>query len=539
MPAKPRISGKLTAEISRHNRFSLGNVQTGLFPGPDHQVTQSTPAQSRSESVIAINPRNELNMVGASKKFFEPKKYHFTLGPVYTFDGGKSWSESRLPMQSTWDVMTDPTVAFDGSGTVFLVGEPNRFGHAEIGEEDLVGLGMVVYRSTDGGVTWSEPIQLTTDTNDDKQWVRCDNNPGSPHRGNVYVAWGARSPLRFARSVDHGVTWTGAGNAAPGTQLATSAFGPDISISADGTVHIFWHYPASGTIEYLRSVDGGASFHRQPSAVSGMSSLTGHLPENYDWPHFEHGQFRVLTLVTSCAVPGDVVVVAWADMREGHSRIYYRRSTDNGLTWKGPQSGQPLLPQVTYGDFECFHPQIACTTATGILGCTFYVFGQWQGQQYRINVQLAGSWDFGKTFPWFVTVTDQPWNPLVNAPSAHGHSEVHFIGDYFGLDAGAEDFAVLWTDTRTGVQELFSDVVATKEVVYPHIPDLVGEILVGITQGGGGLVVVGGKLLKVPPNSPLVRLLQLLAGRDRLETADIGDLEDALEDVRQHPSRQD
>ena len=81
--------------------------------------------------------------------------------------------------------------------------------------------------------------------------------------------------------------------------------------------------------------------------------------------------------------------------------------------------------------------------------------------------------------------------------------------------------------------------MATKKVVYPHIPDLVGEILAGITQDSGGWVVVGGKLLKVPPRSPLVRLLQLLADRDSLETADIRDLEDALEDVRQHPPRQD
>jgi hypothetical protein len=128
---------------------------------------------------------------------------------------------------------------------------------------------------------------------------------------------------------------------------------------------------------------------------------------------------------------------------------------------------------------------------------------------------------------------------LVNAPFSDGDPKVHFIGEYFGVDAGAEDFAVLWTDTRTGVQELFSDLVATKKVVYPHIPDLVGEILGGITQDGGGWVVVGGKLLKVPPRSPLVRLLQLLADRDSLETADIRDLEDALEDVRQHPPGQD
>ena len=171
------------------NRFGLGTVQTGLFPGKDQQATSSSPLQSRSESVIAINPMNESNMVGASKKFTDPAKYHFKLGPIYTFDGGSTWHESTLPLEVGWDGMTDPTVAFDTFGHAFLVGEPLRFERS-----DLEGLGMAVYRSSDGGVTWEQPFRLTTNTSDDKQWVLCDNNPGSPHRGNVYVTWRPRRP---------------------------------------------------------------------------------------------------------------------------------------------------------------------------------------------------------------------------------------------------------------------------------------------------------------------------------------------------------
>lgn len=181
------------------NRSNLSFVQQGLFTGLDRQATQSPPAQSRSESVVAINPRNEQNMVGASKKFIDPAKYHFKLGPIYTFDGGGTWHESNLPLLPGWDGMTDPTVAFDDFGHVFLVGEPLRFDPT-----DITGLGMSVYRSSDGGVTWEQPTRLTTDTSDDKQWVLCDNNPTSPHYGNVYVVWAASSPLRFARSTDHG-----------------------------------------------------------------------------------------------------------------------------------------------------------------------------------------------------------------------------------------------------------------------------------------------------------------------------------------------
>jgi hypothetical protein len=192
-------------------------------------------------------------------------------------------------------------------------------------------------------------------------------------------------------------------------------------------------------------------------------------------------------------------------MREGRSRIYYRRSVDNGLTWQGPASGQPLLPNVTYGDMHCFHPQII-TTETGVIGCAFYVFGQEFGR-WLIRVQLAASWDNGATFSYFVTVTERSWDPLVNPPFVHGDPNVHFIGEYFGLDAGQEEFALLWTDTRTGVQELFSDVVQTKRIDFAHIPELVAQILIGIVEDGGGLIIVGGKIVRIPPRGPIVEVL--------------------------------
>jgi hypothetical protein len=507
------------------NRVGLCNVQSGLFPGHDIRATASNASQSRSESAVAVNPQNESNIVGASKKFIDPAVYHFKLAPIYTFDGGATWHESQLPLEAGWDGMTDPTVAFDDFGHAFLVGEPLAF------KADIQGLGMAVYRSSDGGVTWGQPFRLTTTTSDDKQWVLCDNNPASPHYGNVYVTWAANSPLRFARSTDHGATWKGKGSDPPGTTLVSFAFAPDITISPDGTLHLLWHMDGSDSIQYLRSTDGGDTFEPVRTVVTGMSSLRGHLPDTDGWPHLDGGKFRVVTVVSSCAAPGNGLVVAWADMREGRSRIYFRRSPDNGTTWAGPASGEPLLPNVQYGDFQCFHPQIASTTATGIVGCSYYVFGEWVPQQHTIHVQLAGSWDLGATYSQFVTVTDQPWDPLVNAPFSHGDPNVHFIGDYFGLDAGAEDFAVLWTDTRTGVQELFFDRVATKKVTCPHIPELVAQILVGVVQDGGGWVIIGGKLYKVPPRGPLVELLENLAEQGDLETVDVKTIQAAVNEI--------
>ena len=58
-------------------------------------------------------------------------------------------------MHDDWNGMSDPTVAFDSFNHAFLVGEPST-----TGQLPLHGLGMVVYRSSDCGVTWEKPIQL-------------------------------------------------------------------------------------------------------------------------------------------------------------------------------------------------------------------------------------------------------------------------------------------------------------------------------------------------------------------------------------------
>jgi hypothetical protein len=499
--------------VTELTRRSPCQVQLGLFPRGNRRATYSTPSESRSESCVVINPLNPMNLVGASKKFINPSIYHFKLGVIYSFDGGITWQEAQLPMQGDWDGMTDPALAFDDFGNVFLVGEPLKMNpdkwHTA---EDLTGLGMVVFRSSDGGVTWQAPARLSSHTTDDKQWVVCDNSHQSPFRGHVYVAWGAVAPLKFARSTDHGVTWRGKGNEGPASTLTSYCFAPEMSVSPDGTLHILWHNDGSGVIQYLRSTDGGNTFEPLRTVVTGVKSLRGNLPETGGWPHFDHGKFRVITLVTDCTVGSSVVLVAWADMREGRSRIYYRRSVDRGATWLGPAEGQPLLPQVTYGDTHCFHPQIIATQ-TGVVACAFYTFGL-EAQHYVIRVQLAVSWDYGVTFPYFITVTDRSWDPLINAPGAHGNPNVHFIGEYFGLDAGVDHFALLWTDTRDGVQELYCDIVNTTKVVCPKMPEIMGEALFGILNDAGGILIVGGKIIKVPPHSPLLEIVKPLMAFD-------------------------
>src|SRR5205814_6136325 len=99
------------------------------------------------------------------------------------------------------------------------------------------------------------------------------------------------------------------------------------------------------------------------------------LPSAGGWPVFPGGNFRVVTTPTACVV-GQTLVVAWDDMREDVSRIYYAVSPDGGQTW--PISEQPLLTGIS-PDFQHFFPQIIADPS-GIIFCAYYEFGPKQGK---------------------------------------------------------------------------------------------------------------------------------------------------------------
>lgn len=500
-------------------------TQTGLFPGANLQVTSGTAKQARSECVVAVNPNDPDHLIAASKKFSNPATYRFSIGLRVSHDGGLTWTGDRkIPKLPQWGDfvggpgkdpdagMTDPAVVFDGFGNAFFVGEPIHYGAGE----EIDTIGMFIYKSPDGGHTWGDPTPLHVgDLTDDKPWIACDQNPASPHVGNVYVVWGAGSPLRFARSTDHGLSWTGFGGTAPGTKVVDSCYAPEVSVGPDGTVHVAWF--SGDSVQYVRSTDGGATFEAQKAIVTGATSLDAGLPHTDGWAHFPGASFRVLSLATACGFTNGLnkkhYVVAWSDMREGSARIYYRLSTDGGATFQGPASGQPLLAgQAVDPAMHHFHPQIVATRS-GVVGCACYEYGP-KGGAGRIDVLLSASFDHAATFADTVTVTDAPWDPALDAPSSHGDPDVSFIGEYFGLDADETTFDVLWTDTRTGVQELFFAQVATQREMRPQLPLAYVDILYGVIQDGGGAVIVGGHIIKIPPRGPLFEAVQSLVALD-------------------------
>ena len=90
---------------------------------PNIQVTHgSSLNDARSESILAINPNNPAQAVGASRKCIDISAYVFTVATVYSADGEITWQDSAPLATPGWEGLSDPALAWDDSGNVFLIG---------------------------------------------------------------------------------------------------------------------------------------------------------------------------------------------------------------------------------------------------------------------------------------------------------------------------------------------------------------------------------------------------------------------------------
>jgi len=329
------------------------------------QATQSTSAkQARSESNLVINPLNSNHLVGASKKFIEPEQYRFTLAAIVSLDGGASWKEAQpFTLLPDWDGISDPALAWDEEGNIYLVALPFP---PPTDPRDT--LGIAVYKSGDGGLTWGNPKMIHSSTGDDKQWATSDLNASSPYYGRVYAAWDDGSVLRFARTSDHGQTWRGVGQTPINqTSLATDSFAPEISVAPNGHVFIvYWNRSTTGTkqLKFLKSTDGGGTFSAPQVVATPIIDLESVFPKTGGWSQFPGSTFRVLTVATGCAGANGEILVAWADAREQYegkpvSRIYYRRSPDGGRRGTDLPLGNRYFRQRSTPQFPTVSPTIS------------------------------------------------------------------------------------------------------------------------------------------------------------------------------------
>jgi hypothetical protein len=135
-------------------------------------------------------------------------------------------------------------------------------------------------RSTDGGVTWSAPSSIpppvAQKVNLDKNWIVCDDTATSPHYGNCYTEFdnNAQTDLEeMSTSTDGGVTWS----QPVSPQGNPHGLGGQPVVQPNGTVIVPFE-TITGKEAAFESTDGGASWsHASTIASIAFQTVAGGL----------------------------------------------------------------------------------------------------------------------------------------------------------------------------------------------------------------------------------------------------------------------
>jgi hypothetical protein len=338
---------------------------------PITQISNDTYTNATSQHKTQVEPDtfsfgNTIVMATQTGRFFDGGASNIAWAT--STNGGATWTGGNLPgltkhdnPANPWDRATDPSVAYDARHNVWLI---SSLVLLEAG--GVSGVGVVTSRSTDGGLTWGNPIVIPDSQigDVDKNWIACDNTPTSPFYGNCYTTWDEFSDgdrLYMSTSTDGALTW------GPRLRPANNAtgLGGQPVVQPNGTVIV----PASNAFETqiiaFRSTNGGASW----SSTVLVANVADHTVA---------GGLRTGPLPSAEIDGAGKVYVVWQDcrFRAGCARndIVMSTSTD-GVTW----SAVTRIPiDAISSKVDHFIPGLAVdkntSGASAHLGLTYYYY---------------------------------------------------------------------------------------------------------------------------------------------------------------------
>ena len=396
---------------------------------------------SRSESDIRVNYWNPTRIIGASNNISSSgQQAHF-----YSTDGGATWGQNYLALQTGDAFNSDPTVDWTSDGTAWAT----TMGINSAGTQ----LRIRAFKSTDNGATWTFDGTVSgSQTNTDKQIMWVDHSATSPYANNIYVCWHNGAPQFVGRRTSSG--WSTPLQIS-GTETTGTAIGCDVKSNSSGDVFVFW--PATGNRRILvsKSTNGGVSFGTPVIARTTFDSYDIGVPSfngRRILMYASGGAYRTSTknnvYLTWTDLSGDTGCTTATNEPGSNAastcktRIWFSRSTDGGATWS---AAVKINNQSSLNDQ--YNQWLVVDEATGQLAVMYYDTVD-DSTRKKTHVYYQASFDDGTTWstPFRVT-TAQTDETITGADSGNQY------GDYNAMSGINGSFWPIWTDRRSGGKE--------------------------------------------------------------------------------------
>jgi hypothetical protein len=380
----------LALSVTTQAQVPLNKISTDPFTNPDSQHATEVEADtfSAGNTIVTAFQQGRFETGGGCSD----------IGWATSLDGGQTWQHGSLPGLTSiegsgpFDRVSDPAVAFDAAHGVWMIGV------LPLSESGSSLPPMAVNRSIDG-INWSDPVMLSgTLVKPDKTWLACDNNSDSPFFGHCYAAYddnGIGDVIFMSTSTDGGLTWSRpvqprGGPIGLGGQPMARPNGVVVVTSSDAFLssEIAWGskdggktWQSTGVIAFpvTHGIAGGLRDLNLPSAAMDSTGRT--------FVAFHDCSFRA-----GCSA-NDIVISASRDGRTW-SPIHrvpidaVNSGVDHfipGLEIEPGTGGSSAHLAITY----YFYPQANCTTSTCQL-MEGYITSPDSGHTWTAPVTLAG-----------------------------------------------------------------------------------------------------------------------------------------------------
>ncbi len=424
------------------------------------------------EPWVSVNPTKSSNIVGVWQQDRWSNGGARGLVAGFSFNGGKSWSESTLPFSQCapgglpFQRASDPWVSFGPDGTAYA----SAISFDRTDNKNAV----AAATSTDGGKTWSNLATLVAFTTNGGQFSTDKNSTTADpvKAGTAYTVWDTlvaptdnpddnphtmafTGDAFFSKTTDGGKTWSKPLDIVQ-TSQNTQTIGNQIVVDpSTGTLYDFFDLILHPTgrqfnVAFVKSTDGGATWS-QPQIISELGTAfvtdpnTGQVIRTGD----------IIPEPTIDPATGQLYVV-WQDARFTNGKfdeVALSTSTDGGATWSTP------IHQVntnTPSNRPGFTPSVRVNSA-GVVGVTFYDFRNLATQTATLPTDywLVTSTNHGASFGNEVHIAGS--FDMLTAPFARGF----FVGDYEGLTNIGSTFEPFFVQANSGNTSNRTDVFTT------------------------------------------------------------------------------